>query len=158
MKNIVSGLELFIMIITLSCTSSLPLVLDENIGRPLTLSFVSSPDSISSEGTEILINYTWNGNKSEFEERQDAVGGITYRVINREFREGKHISEGQINYGNLYEPGLFKYFPTSSLDEGYVTGRGKLMYSVECLYKDKDGNNHNGTVSNYLEIHVIFTK
>lgn len=159
MKNKIVGIGFFTIIFTLSCTSSLPLILDENIGSPpLTLSVVSIPESISSEGTEILINYTWNGNKSKFEEKQDAVGGITYCVIDGKFRDGRPISEGRTNYGDLNEPGLFKYFPASPLDEGYVTGEGTLIYSVECLYKDKDGNNHKGIVSNYLEIHVVFTK
>lgn len=160
MKYIVVGLGFLIILITQSCTSSLPLVLDENIGRPLTLSVISPPDSINMEGEEILINYTWNGNKSDFVKSQSAVGEIKYTFISGKFGGGRHLYDWGRKYYFQKTGGVIGYNATSSTDAtgGYVYGKGRLMFRVSCSYKDKDGNKHSGTVSNYLEIPVIFTQ
>lgn len=162
MKNIVISVGIFIIIITLSCTSSLPLVLDENIGRPLTLSVISSPDSIGSKSVEVLIKYSWNGNKSKFEQKQGAVGGIEYSFISGKFDGKKHYTDREDPYDDLSETGVIKYNTTnsfsSSYDRGRAIGQGGLMFIITCSYKDKNSNKHKGTVSNNLEIPVIFTK
>ena len=162
MKNIIIGVGIFIIIITLSCTSSLPLVLDENIGRPLTLSVISSPDSIGSKSVEVLIKYAWNGNKSKFEQKQGAVGRIEYSFIPGKFDEKKHCTDGEYRYDDLSETGVIKYNATNSLsssyDRGCAIGQGGLIFTITCSYKDEDSNKHKGTVSNILEIPVIFTK
>ena len=158
MKMLVVGLGFLIIIITQSCTM-LPLVLDENIGRPLTLSIISPPDSININGTDILINYTWNGNKSKFEKSQNAVGEIEYTFFSGKFASGIHSDDWKSKYPFIEPEGVLGYVASSSINDtgGYVIGNGSVMFRVSCSYKDKDGNKHWGYVSNYLEIPVIFT-
>ena len=166
MKNIVVGLGLVIILFTLSCTSSLPLVRDENVGdSPLTISVVSPPDSVNLAGVEVLINYTWNGKKSEFEQRQNAVGGITYVLFHGKFAGGIHASGGGFERPvDLQETGIIKHHATSDMgwdtlyEELTAIGGGRLMFGVSCSYKDKDGNKHEGSVSNFLEVPVIFAR
>ena len=167
MKNMVVGLGLVIILFTLSCTSSLPIVRDEDTeSDPLTLSVVSPPDSVNLAGVEVLINYAWNGKKSEFEQRQNAVGGITYLLYQRKFGGGVHnIAWGYDRSIDLQETGIIKYHATSDMGWGQSTGQpsiaiggGRLMFLVHCEYQDKDGNEHKGAVSNYLEVPVIFAE
>ena len=158
MKKIVVGLGFLIIIITQSCTS-LPLVLDENIGRPLILSIISPPDSININGTDILINYTWNGNKSKFEKSQNADGEIKYTFSAGKSARGINQYDWSSEYPFKESEGVIGYVASSLTNDtgGYVIGNGSLMFRVSCSYKDKDGNKHWGYVSNYLEIPVIFT-
>ena len=155
MKKLVVGLG-FLIIIAQSCTS---LVLDENIGRPLTLSIISPPDYINNKGTDILINYTWNGNKSKFEKGQNAVGEINYTFTAGKSVRSIHSYDWSGKYPFKESEGVIVYVASSLTNDtgGYVIGDGSLMFRVSCSYKDKDGNKHWGYVSNYLEIPVIFT-
>jgi len=157
MKNIVVGLGLLIILFTVSCTSSLPIVRDENAGSlPLILSLGTPLDSITREGVEISINYTWNGKKSEFEQRQNAVGGITYTVHWGKFAEAHDFDWPRKTH--LKETGVFIFFETSKFEnlKYYVTGKGRVFLTVNCSYQDKDGNEHKGTVGQ-INIPVIFT-
>ena len=158
MKKIVVGLGFLIIIITQSCTS-LPLVLDENIGRPLILSIISPPDSININGTDILINYTWNGNKSKFEKSQNAVGEIKYTFSAGKSVRDIHSYDLEIKYLFKGPEGVLGYVASSSTsDTGeHVIGNGSVKFRVSCSYKDNDGKEHWGYVSNYLEIPVVFT-
>lgn len=151
----------FIIIIAQSCTS-LPLVLEKNNEKPLTLSITSPahpPYIINNEGTDILIHYAWNGTKSKFEKSELADGKITYK-----FSVGKSLKsidsfDWSVECPLKESEGVIGYVATSLTDDvgGYVTGDGSLIFRVSCSYKDKDGNNHVGYVSNYLEIPVKFT-
>jgi hypothetical protein len=158
MKNIVVGFGFLIIIITQSCTT-LPMVFDENIGRPITLSIISPPDSININGTDILINYTWNGNKSKFENSQNADGEIKYTFSAGKSASGINQYDWSSEYPFKESEEVIGYVASSlTNDTGeYVIGNGSLMFRVSCSYKDKDGNKHWGYVSNYLEIPVIFT-
>jgi len=160
MKKIVVGLGFLIILITLSCTSSLPLVLDENIGKPLTLSVISPPDSIGIKVTKLWINYTWNGNKSKFEKSQNAIGEIKYTFSSGKFVGSRHFHDRERKYPFMESGRAVEYNVTSSTNgtEGYFNGMGRLIFSVRCSYKDKDGYKHWGWVSNYLEIPVTFTQ
>lgn len=163
MKNKILGLGFLTILITQSCTSSLPLVLDENIGRPLTISVISPPDSINVKGEIVLVKYTWNYNKSKFEKSQNAVGEIKYTFSSGKFGGGRHLYDWERKYALKEPEGYIQYNATSSTKSvhdnwNYVYGKGRLMFSVRCSYKDKDGNKHWGFVSNYLEIPVIFTQ
>jgi len=161
MKGTVAGLGLATILLTMSCTSTLPIVENDNTGStPLTLSVVSLPDPIDLEGVEVSINYAWNSNKSEFEQRQNAVGGIAYSIHVRKFGGGTDPLESRESRQiDLQETGTIKYHATSSMGQGYSTlGEGRLMVLVYCEYQDKDGRKHAGEVSNYLRVPVVFVR
>ena len=134
--------------------------MDGNIERPLTLRIVSPPDSVSGKGTEILINYTWNGNKSKFEKSQNADGEIKYTFSAGKSARGINQYDWSSEYPFKESEEIIGYVASSLTNDtgGYVIGNGSLMFRVSCSYKDKDGNKHWGWVSNYLEIPVTFTQ
>jgi hypothetical protein len=157
MKKIVVGIGFLIILIILSCATRLPLIIDENIGKPIVISVNSSPDSEHYYNrAEISINYTWNGNKSKFENSQNAVGDITYTFMSGKFVGGS----SSYDYGEkmeMQESGIITYYATSSIDEkSFVTGKGSLIFFITCSYKDKNGSDYGGPVSNSLEIPVSF--
>ena len=184
MKNIVVGLGLVIILFTMSCTSTsyLPIVRDENVGdSPLTISVVFPPDSVNSQGNgsggrtigfmsqvAVSINYTWNGKKSEFEQRQNAAGRITYRLLLLKKAGGEvDYSHSGGKLVDLQETGIIKRWVTGPVESSrkttlgktvIVTGGGRLVFGIYCAYRDKDGKWHEGDVSNRLEVPVMFAR
>ncbi|UCG26977.1 MAG: hypothetical protein JSV24_08350 [Bacteroidales bacterium] len=153
----------FFILVCFSCAPALPLIVEEGSDTPLiTISVANPPDTISTEGLSIKLDYTWNSPRQVFEELQKAVGGIKYSVTNGKFGGGRHDYGWPVVLDRLEDSGSLNFFAVnkfgSGSEEGYASGNGRLMYGISCTYKDREGKKHRGAVSNYLEIPVVFVK
>ena len=156
MKAKITILFILTLIFTLSCTASLPLVLDENNAKPLNVWVDNPPNIVGNKAEKIVLKYDWNGKKSEFEKMQNAVGEITYKIQGGKFAAGRHNYGASIKY-DLEEKGEFKFYFSSNVEEGNATGTGRLMLNLTCSYKDKDGNKHKGWLGG-VTLNVTFKK
>ncbi len=145
MKTKFTILTVIILIFTISCTASLPLILDENNTKPLKVWVDNPPKIVGKKGEEIVLKYDWSGKKSEFEDMQNAAGEITYKITGGKFAAGRHNFGAATKY-KLEEKGEFKFYFSSNVEGGNATGGGRLMLSLFCSYKDKDGNKHRGSL------------
>lgn len=66
------GIISLIILITISCTASLPLILGENNTKPLKVWVDNPPKIVGNKAEEIVLKYDWGNKKSEFEEMQQA--------------------------------------------------------------------------------------
>lgn len=133
-----------------------PLVLNDD-KMPLILSIDSLPEFIGK--SLVTVNYNWvDWSKSEFEEKQNAAGNITYSFRVSKFCGGRHIGGGKIKLKS-FDSGVLKLGFNSYIDDkgGYGTGPGRYSVSIYCSYKGKDGKRHTGTIG-HLTVNVNFIR
>jgi len=133
-----------------------PLVLNDN-KKPLLLRIDSLPESIGKN--LVTVNYEWaDWSRSEFEEKQDADGKITYSFSVSKFCGGRHIGGARIKMKSIDSGELPLGFNSYTDDKGgYGTGPGRYSVTMYCSYKGKDGKKHKGVIGQ-LTVNVNFVR
>lgn len=137
-----------------SCIETLPLVLPEGNVKPIRVWVDNPPKVVGNKAVEVVLKYDWGGEKSEFEEMQNPDGEIIYTITGGKFAAGRHHFGRAVEY-KLEEKGEFSFYFSSNVEGGNATGGGRLMLSMVCKYKDKDGNKHRGGLGG-VSIDVTF--
>lgn len=146
----------FLLLFVTSSFSAEPLVLGEGGKFPLKFIVDSLPAAIG-KSVEIKMRYEWRyWSKSEFEQKQNAVGKIKYTIKFGKFCGGLHKYGGRGKY-KVEEGGDLNFRASSYIDDkgNYGTGEGRLMVSIYCSYKGTDGKKHKGQIGG-IRINVNF--
>ncbi|MEE9189804.1 MAG: hypothetical protein V3U16_03440 [Candidatus Neomarinimicrobiota bacterium] len=148
-----------IILYIISCGQTLSLVFEEGVTQPpIIISVAEPPDSVTTKGTQVKIDYDWNRSRQAFELRQNASESIKYTITPGMFGGGKHEYDWAQKISNMGDHGRITFFVVNKFGDGYAYGKGRLMYHIHCTYKDQNGNKHSGAVSNYLVLPVIFSQ